>query len=471
MTMKSRTSRFGIVLLLSLLIFSPTHVATAQGELTDDEIRSILQDRIDRAKKGVGMVVGIVDRHGMRVISYGKASQNDNRLVNGDSVFEIGSITKVFTAVLLADMVERGEVNLNDPISKYLPKSVRTPTHNGEQITLLHLATHTSGLPNLPDNLTPKDNNNPFADYTIEQMYAFLSSYTLRQDIGTEEQYSNYGFGLLGHILALRTRTDYGTLIRTRVCQPLGMDSTGIERTSGMQSRLVMGHNCSCSPVANIDMPTLAGAGALYSTANDLLKFLAANLGLSNSPLQTAMQTTQQPQHDAHQHDLGQLAWRALEANDEVLLYRGGATVGFKACIGMDKKGRKGVVILSNTKNEIIDDFGQHLLNSHYPLAKIETRKDYKIVRVNPNLYDGYCGAYHFAADPSCDVVISRAGDRLFLTLNHFEPLKWEMFAKSETEFFLKFFDMQITFLKDNKGQVTGLKQHAKGDRKLEKVN
>lgn len=464
-------SPFHTLLLLSLLISLLTHVATAQPEMADDGIRSILRDRIDRAKKGVGMVVGIVDDHGTRVISYGKASRDGDRPVDGDSVFEIGSVTKVFTATLLADMVERGEVNLTDPISRYLPTSVIPPTFNGKAITLLHLATHTSGLPGLPGNLSPKDENNPFADYTVEQMYAFLSHYKLTQDIGAEELYSSYGFGLLGHILALRAGMDYDSLVQTRICQPLTMESTGIARTPGIQRRLVVGHNCSCRPVVNFDIPTLAGAAGLHSTANDLLRFLAANLGLSNSPLQTAMQKTHQIQCDANQHDLGRLAWRTLEASHEIQLDCGGATVGCKAYIGINKKRRKGVVILSNTKNEIIEDLGQHLLDSHYPLAKIETRKDRKTIKLDPKLCNAYCGTYHFAANPSYDVTICRVGDTLFLTLNHFEPLKWEMFAESETEFFLEFADMQIGFVKDDAGRITHMMLHAKGDRKLKKVN
>ena len=182
--MKQIINRVLIATLLVSFVLLPAGVARAQGGFTDDEIREILRDRIDVAKKSVGIVVGLVDDKGIRIVSYGKPNQNSDQMVNADSVFEIGSVTKVFTTILLADMVERGEVALNDPISKYLPKSVKTPTRAGKEITLLDLANQTSGLPRLPGNFAPKNPQNPYADYSVEQMYAFISGYTLTRDIG-----------------------------------------------------------------------------------------------------------------------------------------------------------------------------------------------------------------------------------------------------------------------------------------------
>src|SRR5215207_4834600 len=106
-------------------------------------------------------------------------AQGNSPEVNGDTLFEIGSVTKTFTGLLLQDMVERGEMKLDDPVAKYLPRSVSVPTRNGKEITLLQLATHTSGLGRDPDNLEGIHGDNPFADYTVEQLYTFLSNYKL----------------------------------------------------------------------------------------------------------------------------------------------------------------------------------------------------------------------------------------------------------------------------------------------------
>ncbi len=457
--MKQIIKRTVIISLLVSVTLLPTRLVVAQTGITDGEVKSILQDRIDRAKKSVGIVVGLVDEKGTRVISYGKPSQESTQIVNGDSVFEIGSVTKVFTAILLADMVERGEVNLNDPISKYLPKSVKTPTRDGKEITLLHLSSHTSGLPRMPNNFAPKDNQNPYADYSVEQMYAFLSGYTLPRDIGAKAEYSNYGVGLLGHILALRAGMDYETLVRTRICQPLKMDSTRIKLTPEMQARLAKGHNPALKPVANWDLPTFAGAGALRSTTKEMLKFVAANLGLSNSPLLTAMQKTHQPQHDMGTPDVEVgLGWIIQKKFDTEIVWHNGGTGGYHSFIGFDKKKRRGVVVLSNSTNDI-DDIGLHLLESQYPLAKIETPKERKAIKLDPKIFDAYVGEYQLT--PAFILTFSREGDKFFTQATGQQKL--ELFAQTETDFFIEVVDAQVTFVKDDKGQVTHVVLHQNG--------
>ena len=175
----------------------------------DSEIRKILVERIENQKQSVGIIVGVIEPAGRRVVAYGSFAKDDQRQVNGDTIFEIGSITKVFTSLLLADMVQRGEVALSDPASKYLPNGVKMPERGGRVITLEDLSRHRSGLPRLPTNLNAgSDPNNPYAGYSVEQLYQFLSNYALPRDIGAEFEYSNLGGGLLGHILTLAAGKD-----------------------------------------------------------------------------------------------------------------------------------------------------------------------------------------------------------------------------------------------------------------------
>jgi serine-type D-Ala-D-Ala carboxypeptidase/endopeptidase len=164
--------------------------------------------------------------------------------------------------------------------AKYLPASVKVPERDGRQISLVDLATHTSGLPRMPANFRPKDPANPYADYTDEQLYSFLSSYDLIRDIGLKFEYSNLGFGLLGQGLARRAGTGYETLVETRICEPLGMKSTRITLSPDMERRFAAGHSADLVTVSRWDIPSLAGAGALRSTANDLLIFFGGNDGL-----------------------------------------------------------------------------------------------------------------------------------------------------------------------------------------------
>jgi serine-type D-Ala-D-Ala carboxypeptidase/endopeptidase len=273
--------------------------------LGNDEIREILVKRIDQQKQAVGIVVGVIEPGGRRVVAYGNLANGDSRTLDGDTIFEIGSITKVFTSLLLADMVNRREVALDDPAAKYLPELVQMPERSGKSITLHDLSTHTSGLPRLPSNFKPKDPFNPYADYSVDDLYQFLSGYELPRDPGSEFEYSNLGGGLLGHVLACRAGTDYENLIRSRITQPLGMPDTRITLSSSMKQRMATGHSGMLAPVANWDLPTLAGAGALRSSANDMLTFLEAFLGYRESPLAPAMKAMLEVRRPAGQTQIG----------------------------------------------------------------------------------------------------------------------------------------------------------------------
>jgi len=324
------------------------------------------------------------------------------------------------------------------------------------RIPLVDLATHTSGLPRMPSNFHPKDPGNPYADYTVPQLYEFLGTVELPRDIGSTYEYSNLGVGLLGHILALRAGKDYETLVHTRISRALKMDSTGIKLTPAMQARLAAGHNAALLPVPNWELPTLAGAGALRSTVNDMLKFVAANLGLKTSPLLAAMQKTHQMQHETGIPDLEiGLGWHILKKSDTSIVWHNGGTGGYHSFIGFDPKARRGVVVLSNSSNDI-DDIGRHLLVSQYPLAKIEAPKVRKEIRLEAKLLDAYVGEYQLA--PGFIIAVTREGDQLFGQATG--QGKFELAAETETDFFLKVVDAQITFVKNDKGQVTHLVLH-----------
>lgn len=449
---------------LLLFITCMTQVSFAQSSSTptlpsDSEIRNLLVERIDKYHQSVGIVVGLVDSTGRRTISYGKFGAGDSRTVDADTVFEIGSVTKVFTSLLLADMVQRGEVSLTDPAAKYLPAGVKIPERNGRQITLEDLATHTSGLPRLPSNLHPQDAANPYADYSVEQLYQFLSGYQLTRDIGSQYEYSNLGGGLLGHVLARRAGMDYEKLVRTRICDPLGMRSTVITLSNEMKSRFAVGQDATMQRVAYWDLPTLAGAGALRSTANDLVTFVAANLGYVKSPLapaMAAMLTVRRPTGSPGL-DIG-LGWHILTRDGHEIVWHNGGTGGFRSFIGFERKTGTGVVVLSNAETLAgVDDIGQHLLNSNAPLW--QPPKEHKQVAVDPKIFDGYVGQYQLA--PQFVLTITREGAQFFVQATG-QP-KLEIFPESERDYFLKAVDAQITFETDGQGRATTLVLHQNG--------
>jgi serine-type D-Ala-D-Ala carboxypeptidase/endopeptidase len=340
-------------------------IATVPWSIPSDvEIKQILVDRIDARHQSVGIVVGVIDPTGRRIVSYGHLDEGDPRPLNGDTVFEIGSITKVFTSLLLADMMLRGELALDDPVGKHLPASVTMPTRGGQQITLIDLATHRSSLPRLPDNFSPKDTANPYADYTVEQLYEFLNTYTLTRDVGVRHQYSNLGGGLLGHVLAHRAGMDFEALVRQRITGPLGMKDTAIALSPDMKARLAVGHDGRMKQAKNWDIPTLAGAVALRSTANDLLRLLAAELGFVDTKLKSAMaaQLAVRRPGAAAGTEIA-LGWYVSEIQTTTVIRHNGITGGYRSYIAFDPRARTGVVVLSNAYTRTgPDDIGRHVL-------------------------------------------------------------------------------------------------------------
>ena len=428
-----------------------------------DEIREILVRRVDHQKQAVGIVVGIIDANGRRVVAYGHPANGDSRVVDGDTIFEIGSVSKVFTSLLLADMVNRSEVRLDDPASKYLPDSVTVPERSGKVITLLDLSTHSSGLPALPSNLKPKDVRNPYADYSVDDLYQFLSGYTLPRDPGSEFEYSNLGAGLLGHLLASRVGADYESAIRIRITEPLGMPDTGITLSSSMKQRMATGHNTMLAPVADWDFLTLDGAGALRSSANDLLTFLEAFLGYKASPLAPAMKTMFDVRRLFGKLEVG-LGWTISSVHDREIAAHEGGTGGFRSLVGYDPKERIGVVVLSNASTPIgVFDIGAHLLDPNWSLANLEPPKQRTDVAIDSRLLDHYTGRYQVT--PALILEITRDGDRLFAqaVVQAMSGPKFELFAESETKFFAKVSDKQIAFETDAEGRAMGLVLYASG--------
>lgn len=240
----------------------------------------------------VGVVVGVICGGEQHVFGYGKLARDADATPDEHTVFEIGSITKVFTANLLMEMAGRGELKPDDPVAKFLPPTVRVPERAGQAITLLHLATHTASLPPMPGNWEKavQDPTNPYAHYTVEHLYQFLGECRLRRPVGSRAEYSNLGVGLLGHALSLCAGRPYEDLLRERISGPLGLNDTSITLSDDQRGRLARGHSANGQPVSNWDIPTLAGAGALRSTVAQMLTYLNANLKPAETSLQAALE-------------------------------------------------------------------------------------------------------------------------------------------------------------------------------------
>ncbi|MEA2236326.1 MAG: hypothetical protein QOC81_1050 [Thermoanaerobaculia bacterium] len=411
------------------------------GAPPDAEIRKMIHERL-AGQTSIGIVVGVIDADGRRVIADGVLDAGDKRPLNGDTLFEIGSVTKVFTSLLLAEAVRRGEVALTDPVAKFLPPDVKVPERGGKKITLHDLATHTSGLPPMPTNLTVSDAANPYASYTEKELYEFLSGYQLPRDIGSKFEYSNLGAGVLANALSRRAGMDYETLLRTRITAPLGMKSTTITLSDALKQRLAPGHDVSGTRVSNWDLGALAGAGAIRSTANDLLEFLAAELGYTKSPLAAAMAAQLVPRRPTGAPNLSiALGWHIFTtpAGNEVVLHNG-ATGGYRSFVGFEPKKRVGVVVLTNISTSV-DDLAGGLLDPSLVPKAAQT----PAVTVDPKILESYVGRY--ALTPNFILTITHNGDRLFAQATGQQ--KFELAADDEKNFRTRGLDARITFEKD----------------------
>jgi D-alanyl-D-alanine-carboxypeptidase/D-alanyl-D-alanine-endopeptidase len=430
---------------------------------TDADIRKILAERIRALagpEDGIGIVVGIVGPQGRRVVSCGRIGQGDRRQLSGDTVFEIGSISKVFTALLLAAMVEEKQLALSDPVSKYLPAGTKVPERNGRSISLVDLATHTSGLPFMPD-IEPVFNDSidgaTARKNSAAQLYQFLGRYELPRDPGVDWDYSNIGYWLLGQALAFRAGMDYEELLQTRVIAPLRLDSTAISLSLKLKGRLAVGHNAILQPAPPFSSVSIynamPAAGGLYSTVNDLVTLLSAATGIERSPLASSMSLmlrTRRPIGETEQA----LGWVVEGKGPNQLIMHDGFTWGYASYVAWDPAARVGVVVLSNQLTSV-GDIGLHILR---PTTAVEhpTVTLHIEIRVDPGVLDAKAGNYESPEEG----IFKITRERDFLTIQL--PIAWglpkfRLRPESLQNFFVAELPIRASFQADSNGQVNGL--------------
>jgi len=331
--------------------------------------------RVVRSGRSLGLVIGVVEGDNSALLGYGRKAIGGKGPPDGDTLFEIGSITKTFTATCLAIMAERGDVKLEDPVGRYLPASVHLPEYDDRRITLVDLATHTSGLPSVPGTLHWLQEN-PYASYTTEMMYDFLRAYKLTRAPGLAYEYSNMGMGLVGLGLSRRMGTSYEEMALSLVCRPLGMKDTVVTLAKAQRSRLANGYALQgrlgrldvAVPVSPWDFhECFVGAGGIKSTGSDMLKYLRANMGLQPEAKALPFEMVQKRRHTVEPDGdmwIG-LGWHGFGV-DHVngTIWHNGETGGYHSIIVFCRKQKIGAVILSNSTQDgdAIDSLGFTLL-------------------------------------------------------------------------------------------------------------
>lgn len=429
--------------MFAAVLLAAAATAVVAKPIDEQALHALLVERVDARKWGTAIVVGISSPQGRQIVSYGTLSVQDRHKVDGNTVFEIASLTKVFTALVLADMAKRGEVKLEAPVSTCMPEGVKIPEHGGKQITFLDLATHSSGLPLRPTNLASQTALNKYAGYTVQQLYQALATFQLPRDPGSEFEYSNWGFALLGHALAHCARKSYAELLVERVTGPLGMRDTTFAPSSALRSRLAAAYDGKLQPVPNQDLGALYAAGGLYSTVDDLLKFIELFLGRGPPPLVAAAATMLEPLRpgDFPGVRMG-LGWR-FESDvdnpaDVPLFWSSGRADGYRSFMAFNLQQRLAVVGLTNAAtNAGVDDIGRHVLD-----PRVSVSRPHLSITVPTAVLDHYVGRYEFEGGRYLTVV--RDGDQLFVQLTGQGALP--VLATAPREFFPEDIEAQFVF-------------------------
>ncbi|MCB9858692.1 MAG: serine hydrolase [Phycisphaerales bacterium] len=442
-----------------LVMFMAATTSYASPTIPDD-VRAYVKGLVEE-KICTGIVVGVVDENGTTFFAQGQTKSNGGQPVDEKTLFEIGSISKVFTAILLCDQVASGKVALDDPISKFVPAGVTIPSHGDQPITLRTLSTHRSGLPRMPDNFDPADGENPYADYTEQRLFEFLSHHALRRDVGAQYEYSNLATGLLGQLLSRISGTPYESLLRDRISRPLGLADTCITVKAKDAARFAEGYSGGLKQ-SHWDFDAIAGAGAIRSTASDMLRFLAFNLGLMHCEIDETLQAAQAPRSDAGSADLDvALGWHVWKKYDAEILWHNGGTAGFHSFCGFRKDKKLGVVVLANDSYNI-DAIGLRLLEPKFELKALR-----RSVRVDPKVLDRYVGWYLLAQ--SIRLQVTREGDALSVQLTGQPAVP--VYPVAEDRFVCRVVEAEIEFTRDPDGVPTAAILHQGGrDQRFERA-
>lgn len=413
--------------------------------LSEDAIRQLLIERVDERCLSVGMVVGVTEANRHWIVAHGRRDTSGASSVNEKTLFEIGSITKLFTALLLSDMTNRGEVGMDEPVVELLPAGTRVPVRDGKAITLRDLASHYSGLPRVATNGDPPDRpDGPYAAYSAERLYQFLAGHELIRTPGESFEYSNVGVGLLGHALVLRAgASGYESLIRARILDPLRMDDTVIATPSRLAGNVASGHDDSLEPISDWTFDVLAGTGALRSTLPDLLRFMDAVC--ESSSIASIVRPLMTPR------DQGGLELAKPHLDGVIALSKPGGTGGARSFVKCIPEWKRGVAVLSNASIDAVVDQGAHVLNPRRDLMSYP-----KEVAIDPVCLARLVGRYQMK-DWVFDV--TSKGDRLHVPIGD----QHRVFPTSEWHFFHKSAPVQLTFEPGENGRAARLILHYNG--------
>ena len=400
-----------------------------------------------------GMVIALVDPTrdgGASYLRFGRAAPELAETPGPDAIFEIGSVSKVLTALLLADAVERGEVQLDTEAAKLLPIGVRFPDKDGVRPTLAHLASHRAGLPTLPDNLQPQSLLDPYASFGPRQLYGYLERAELLFVPGEAYSYSNLGAGLLGHLLEIKVGTGYEQAVKQRVLEPLGLGETWISVPDSEEKRFLPGTTAGGEPTPPWNFDVLAGAGAWRSTPRDMVKLViaaAAAAAGQEQRLGDQLRATIEPVAEAGEDSDGMKIALAWHITGDGVVWHNGMTGGHASFIGFDPQTSKGVVVLASTASPLITRIGIGVFDV---IAGKPLDLGLDFVTLTEAELDLLVGTYRLGDGQA--IKVERDGTKLFLTMG---AEKVRLFPRAPNQFVVLELESNLEFAIEE-GEVLG---------------
>lgn len=422
-----------------------------QAQMIDENIKKHIRERIEN-HYNVGISVAYLKGNQVAYFQAGTLGVQSQKPINEHTVFEIGSITKTFTTLLLADAVAKGLVKLDDPIQDYLPKNQKMPSSKDRAITFRDLATHTSGLPRLPDNLDV-ENDNPYSAYDSPKMFEFLGNYQLTRAVGDLYEYSNLGMGLLGVVMGKIHQKTYAQTLYDLIFTPLQMNDSQIETQFPKDfENIAYPHNGRKS-VKMWGFDAMAGAGAIKSSTADLVRYVQAHLGIFRTDLFKAMQMTHQSQKALENGKSVGLGWHIYQKNNQSIIWHNGGTMGSCSFLAFNPQTQTGVIVLSNS-NISVDDIGMSLILNETNLLKIR-----KKITLSEAKLKEMEGVYELGGGFQITVRLQKNQ----LTAQATGQDTFEIYPETENLFFYTVVEAQLEFERDETGQVKNLVLHQNG--------
>ena len=334
-------------------------IASAQN-LTEEWVEEAARPLIDN-QVVEGISIGYIEGEHFGIVHLGSANETQQK-PTFSTLYEIGSITKVFTGLLLADAALRGDINLFAAADVANPAGIRLPSRDGRSIKWIDLSTHRSGLPRMPGNFAPANPSDPYHDYDAKKAAAFLHQYELLRTPGQSREYSNLGVSVLGYLIAAKIGKPYEQLVRERIAQPLEMTDCTIALTADQTKRLATPHAKFGSPTAPWTCADMPGAGGIRATMRDMMRFAKAQLHPPEGPLGEAIELAwkQHAEVDGTKGAMG-LGW--IIHGDGQTRWHNGGTGGSASALFINRPLNCAVIVLCNTSaNNEVDALAIRLL-------------------------------------------------------------------------------------------------------------